>query len=448
MKLWKSKGGKAEQSKKPGKSEKKVSISTISIIVFIIVILISISAFAYIGSVDKSSQLSAYSDSWNDISNFRSDLLDQRTFEGKSKYSTSSIVSSPTMLNKIDDPENKLLIVMGVEKKYSSEEAEAINDFVLNGGKLIMADDFGYANSLAYNYFDVFFYGARLWDEQYEKNPRFVKISVDLEDRTIPHKYFSGVIMLNEPSAIETTVGKNTELAHSSPNSWVDLDNNGERGYADTNEDGIPDTLEVTQEHAIIIERRIGELDGRAIFVSDPGIFINNMWSKANNSAFAIALVEYLLPHGEIIFEESRHIQNSPIDNAQLALYEGLVVLTTDDQLTLVTITLALLGLGVLIIVMENPSELRHRFDLGHISLKNLYKTSVTHEDCDRIRYLFLERVRIAYGLTVEDFKELSVDELTDMIMDPDLIDFALDWDKMLYGQDLEKILLKIRRWG
>jgi hypothetical protein len=189
--------------------------------------------------------------------------------------------------------------------------------------------------------------------------------------------------------------------------------------------------------------------DGKAWFISDPSLFINEMWNKSDNGEFAIALVDYLLPNGgEVIFEESRHIQNTPLDNAQQAFYEALVVLTTDDQLTLVTVTLALLALGVLIIVMENPSELRHRFDLGHITLKNLHKPFITHEDCDRIRYLFLEKIRIAYGLSTVDFKELSVDKLTQMIRDPDLIDFALDWDKVIYGQDLEKILLKIRKWS
>ena len=53
-----------------------------------------------------------------------------------------------------------------------------------------------------------------------------------------------------------------------------------------------------------------------------------------------------------------------------------------------------------LVIVIENPSELRHRFDLGHVSLRNLVIPHVSHEDCDRIRYLFLERVRISYGLS------------------------------------------------
>lgn len=427
---------------KPKKKDaaKKVSWPTVIIVIIIIVALLALSVFAYIGSSDKTSQLSAYSDSWNDISKFREKILAQKDFEGDALFTTSSIVSSPTMLNKVQDLDETLLVVMGVEKEYSNDEAQAIHDYVDNGGNLILADDFGYANSVAYYHFNVFFFGSRLWDDQYEKNPRFIKIGVNTD-------FWSGEIMFNEPSAMETTRGRNTEKAHSSQNSWVDLDNNGERGYADTDDDGVPDQLEISQEYAVMIEIKVG--DGKAWFISDPSLFINDMWNRSNNADFATSLVEYLLPNGgEVIFEESRHIQNSPLDNAQQVIYEALVILTTDDQLTLVTVTLALLALGVLIIVMENPSELRHRFDLGHITLRNLHKPFITHEDCDRIRYLFLEKVRIAYGLSPEDFKELSVDELSQMIRDPDLIDFALDWERTIYGQDLEKILLKIRKWS
>ena len=45
----------------------------------------------------------------------------------------------------------------------------------------------------------------------------------------------------------------------------------------------------------------------------------------------------------------------------------------------------------------------------------------------------------------MEDFKELSYDELYDIIRDEDLVEFALDWEKKYYGEDLDHILLKIR---
>jgi hypothetical protein len=99
----------------------------------------------------------------------------------------------------------------------------------------------------------------------------------------------------------------------------------------------------------------------------------------------------------------------------------------------------------VVIIVIENPPNLRHRFNIDYYTLNQLLENNITAKDCDRIRYIFLERLRLAHGLTIEDFKELSYEELKDMIKEPDLVEFALDWDKKYYGQELENLLLKIR---
>jgi hypothetical protein len=77
--------------------------------------------------------------------------------------------------------------------------------------------------------------------------------------------------------------------------------------------------------------------------------------------------------------------------------------------------------------------------------LNELKSTSISANDCDRARYIYLERLRITHGLSVEDFKEVSYDELFEMIKDDELVQFALDWDKKYYGEELERILLKIR---
>jgi hypothetical protein len=195
------------------------------------------------------------------------------------------------------------------------------------------------------------------------------------------------------------------------------------------------------------------------LFVCDPSIFINDMWVRENNSAFADALVRYLVPNTEedlsgiskindtriIIFDESLHVQDDVFSNARQTLYQGLVVFTTDTQLKILIGILALLFLGVIIIIIEDPPSLRHRFNIDFFNLNELKTSNVAAKDCDRIRYIYLERLRITQGLSVEEFKELSYDELYDMIRDDDLVEFALDWDRKYYGEDLEKILLKIR---
>jgi hypothetical protein len=59
--------------------------------------------------VDSDPHLSAYDDDWDDLSAFRQDLKDMGV-------DTRSLVSSPVLLNEIDNPEDTVFIVTGVEQ--------------------------------------------------------------------------------------------------------------------------------------------------------------------------------------------------------------------------------------------------------------------------------------------------------------------------------------------
>ena len=100
-----------------------------------------------------------------------------------------------------------------------------------------------------------------------------------------------------------------------------------------------------------------------------------------------------------------------------------------------------------MIIIVDDPPSLRHRFNISFYSLKELKNPNITAADCDRIRYIYLERLRMTHGLSIEEFKDLSYDELYDIIKDQDLVDFALEWDRKYYGEELENILIKIQKY-
>ena len=108
-------------------------------------------------------QLSAYDDDWDDLSAFREDLRSMG-------IETRSLVSSPLLLNEIENPENTVFIIAGVEKDtislprftgdasiiqftesdgYTSSEVEAVANFVAKGGTIIVIDDFGYSGGVA-----------------------------------------------------------------------------------------------------------------------------------------------------------------------------------------------------------------------------------------------------------------------------------------------------------
>ena len=101
-----------------------------------------------------SSQLSAYDGGWDDLSTLRDDL-------NKMGIETRSLVSSPLVLNELDDARNTTLIISGVERNalalpqfddsgfisfsgsdgYSPSEVDAIRAFVQNGGTVLLLED-------------------------------------------------------------------------------------------------------------------------------------------------------------------------------------------------------------------------------------------------------------------------------------------------------------------
>ncbi len=432
------------------KAERRGYIIATTLLVLFILFL---SSTIYFGGEQRTSQLSAYNDRWNDISKFRDHLLDEKDKNNEHLYETSSILSSPTILREIKNPQDALYVAIGIEKKYSSDEVEAIIRFVWDGGSVIFADDYGFGNSISdavidlEESFSVGFVGKQLWDENYAKNPRFIKINVNRDDCRLD---FEGVILLNDPTALEMRNDQEKwqgrTMVTTSSKGWVDMNEDGKHN---------PDVLgEKMGKKPLVQEVSIG--DGKAIFISDPSIFINDMWDRENNTEFIDALVKYLIPNTDefnvknnntklVIFDESLHIQDSALNNAQQSLFQGLVIFTTDTQLKVLIGILMLLFLGVLIILIENPPELVHKFNIDYYSLNQLIISDISADDADRIRYIFLERLRISHGMSLEQFKELSYDELEDMIKDRELVEFALDWNKKYYAQDLENILLKIR---
>jgi hypothetical protein len=433
------------------KAERRSIFIVITLLILFTIFLASVVTFS---GEKKTSQLSGYNDRWNDISEFRDHFNEKEDKFGQNLYETTSILSSATVLRQIKDPSKYVYVAIGIEKKYSPDQASAIVDFVIDGGSIIIADDFGYGNSLSSLVldtdvsFNVRFVGKQLWDENYVKNPKFIKININrLESRLD----FEGVVLLNNPTALEP---------RSSVDDWYGrtMVTSSNKGWIDYNDDGkhtptVPG--EEMSKKPIMQEVKLGE--GRAIFISDPSIFINEMWHRENNTEFADSLIKYLIPNVDevtniknnqtkyIILDESLHIQDDVLSNTRVSFYQGLVNFTTDTQLSILIGIIMLLILGVIIIIVENPPNLKHRFNIDYYNLNELVATEITANDCDRIRYLFLERVRISHGLTIEEFRDLSYDELENIIEDPELVDFALDWDKKLYGQELENILLKIR---
>ena len=122
-------------------------------------------------------QQSAYGDDWDDLGSFRAEVASMGV-------ETTALVSSPLLLSEIDNPEQAVFVISGVERDtislprftgdeniidlkesdgYTGSEIAAIKDFVKAGGTILLMDDFGYSAGLALEY-GLEYSGHHLYD--------------------------------------------------------------------------------------------------------------------------------------------------------------------------------------------------------------------------------------------------------------------------------------------
>ena len=152
----------------------------------VLTLLVAFIASTYI--VDGKTQQSAYGDDWNDLGDFRSDI-------NAMGVETTAMVSSPLLLGEIDNPDETVFVISGVERDtislprftdddsvielsdsdgYTGSEIEAIVQYVQAGGTLLLMDDFGYSSALAQEYNIVFsshqLYDGEAWARELDYN--------------------------------------------------------------------------------------------------------------------------------------------------------------------------------------------------------------------------------------------------------------------------------------
>jgi len=386
-------------------------------VVIIILILIIYSIFTVFISAPSRPQLSIYSDNWADLSVCRKDIKDQG-------YKVSSIISSPTILSKLDekDYKNTVYIAIGIERPYTEDEADMLWTFMNKGGNIIIADDFGHGNSFwveATNYdFDdinMRFGDKQLYDPNYIKNTKFVKVNATI--LSSPNIYN---LILNEPAALDMPLTYNPRYyniitsASSSDEAWLDENNNGVR-----------DPRELKGAYHVIARFTGEEYKGRAVVISDPGLFINDNWGRLNNSRFVLDLLYVLIPDGgEVIFDESRHINQEPLENSRRIMYSGLVFFTSTIW-SVIVMAIVVISFTIFIGVKLKPQNVWRNSNLLNKKYFNILNYPyLGSQDFWQIYNTFLEKVRLGYGFSPDEFKEQKKKTLHNLINDDYLWQF------------------------
>jgi len=164
------------------------------------------------------------------------------------------------------------LFIIGPERHYTDDDAKAAEDYLSRGGKMVVMDDFGSANTLLAKLgLDASFTGKLLADPLFKDKSHLLP-----RIRTEDSGGFGGAktIELNYPTTISNTEGTNIH-ASSSRFSYL-AENPGDDG---TN-------------------KRFGA--GEVVLVSDSSVFINGMIERADNKMLLEELVS-----GAVFVDES-----------------------------------------------------------------------------------------------------------------------------------------------
>jgi len=369
---------------------------------------------------DRDRSLSAYSDDWNDVSEFRI-ALEERGF------TTRGIVATPGILREVREPERTLMIIIGVGTPYSYDDIRSIVDFVDKGGSLILADDYGYGDDLS-NEFGITFHRYRMWDPNYVTNTSLLDIDLVLPDINGTSRTYE--VLFNDPTAIESNQ-QGTTLGFTSNESFLDVNANGAIDVQDQ-----PGPFEVVT------------LKGRTVFIGDPSIFINDMWAQLDNSDFLLALVDFLLPEGgTVLFDESVHAAADFSEGFYRTLTSTFVFVFGDLTKGLFVTSMIALMMVVMSQVVGDPKLWHHRLAIREIVVGNLQFLETNFkgrrkELADRLRNDSLDLICVRSGMRANEFASLPDRRLRTLLNDEKLFRF-------LKGRDMDpnEVFERLDRW-
>ncbi len=341
------------------------------------------------------------------------------------------LTTTPTLLLEDEDPDKVLFISLGPQRRYTLTETLALKKFTERGGRLLVADDEGMTSGVAEDH-GVSYAKGQLYDQDFVGDVNHLKFDVSTS-------FFDGFVLMNRPASLFFTSG--VALIASSSSAWVDQNGNG---LNDNLSSGSPEAQGVRY-LCVLTDPDLAQTGGGgAVFLSDPSMFMNGMLGSEGNGQFAKALIEFLLPDGGMmVIDDSVHDPPLPSSPVRKAVY-GVAMFTTDINMKIVVgtlVTVALLSIAYLYNPLERPE---HVCLLDRSGVAELAEPELAPEDLNEARKVFLDRVRLFHGLSVEAFSRASWEELDELIGDKELSAFARSGR---YEGTMEGIVEEVGRW-
>jgi hypothetical protein len=231
-----------------------------------------------------------------------------------------------TFSNLPANPAGTALILVPYEQ-FSDSELSMLKNYALNGGTLVILDDYGYGNQVLSGVgLKMRFTGVPMLDPLYNYKDKWIPKITDFSNSSIGANVTS--VVLNHASSLNNTL-ESTVAAYSSTFSFLDI-----------NGDGSWNNNEPNGPFPIIAYNPVGQ--GIVVAVADPSLMINGMLVLDNNLQLVNNIVSTQGDTSKIFMDQS-HLPKEPLDDAKatIATFYG-VVASPVGTLSLIAVVLVL----------------------------------------------------------------------------------------------------------
>lgn len=281
-------------------------------------LLVSLSGLLFIillvGVSTSTAAFSPYNANWDGTGEFR---------QLASSTGDSTIVTNTSQYTQVNSSD-AVAFVFAPEEEYSPTDVAVVRQFVLSGGTLVVADDYGAIGNRLLGDIgaNASFDGRILRDNRNNFRSPSTPVVADPSN----HELVSNVesITLNYGTAIESS-------------GTTPLINSSEFSYLVTTENETLNDADKLQQSPVATVESIGQ--GQVIAVGDPSIFINSMIDKSDNRQFAVNLIEY---QPDVVFDQSH--TSSPPPLVQLVLTLRSSPLLAAGLLTILIVVITRIG--------------------------------------------------------------------------------------------------------
>ena len=151
-------------------------------------------------------------------------------------------------------------------------------------------------------------------------------------------------------------------------------------------------------------------------------------------------------PNAMVIFDESRHIQPSIISESYNTVYFLLVYFTGEGLAMLLLFIILFVAFEGVLLKKKDPEPWQHVFSIIYYGFGDANRYTY-YAKSNKIKQVFLSKVRNENGLSREEFDSLPARELQGMITDPVLVKFV--FENRNYSLEQTVALVKrIKVWG